>query len=91
MHSTTFTMPFPYYTDTDNHSGSESSSSSGSDDLHQSPVSRATSGVTYATSTGASLSPHHPAATSASSNGYYSSSRNTTAQANGNQVTMDLN
>ncbi len=71
MHTTTtFTIPFPYYADTDNHSGSESSSSSGSDDLHQSPVSSATSGVTYATSTGAS----HPSATTAG-NGYYSSSR----------------
>ena len=87
MHSTTFTIPFPYYTDTDNHSGSESSSSCGSDDLHQSPVSSASSGVAYPTSSGASLS-SHPTATSAN-NGYYVSSRNTTAaqvNGNGNQV-----
>jgi hypothetical protein len=73
MHATTFTIPFPYYTDTEHHSGSESSSSSVSDDLQQSAVGDNGSGIAFAT----------PTSHATPGNGYYHASR---SPANGNQV-----
>ena len=83
MHSS-FTIPFPYFTDTDHHSGSESSSSSGSDEQSGMSSINTTTASGYTTSG----QPHQ--ASSASNDGYYNSARNTTPQANGNQVITRL-
>jgi hypothetical protein len=83
MHSS-FTIPFPYFTDTDHHSGSESSSSSGSDDLHQSGMSSINTTTASGYTSLGQAQPH--TASAASNNGYYNTARNTTPQANGNQV-----
>ena len=79
MHSS-FTIPFPYFADTDHHSGSESSSSSGSDEQSGMSSINTTTASGY-TSSG---QPHQSSTTS--NDGYYNSARNTTPQANGNQV-----